>query len=327
VLIRRCIGRNNEVCQLRLFEKIYGHSARLAVSTDRTANVNVAERADSSQASPQCLRRCKESFILRHTMAATPLTSPDSETLARLRRGFLAPSMGSPTYLERNSILCALSGMADLVQHGAILDIGCGVKPYEPLLSAPGDRWLGTDNPPTMQVSYGHLTLADVFADCQQLPFRDSVFDTVVCTQVLEHVAEPQRLMREIARVMRPGGILLLTAPMLWPLHEEPYDFYRYTRHGLRMLVNAAGLTVVRETQRGYGASALGQAFLDLHFNGFRHCLPGKIYIQAVCRCVNALCAFLDRIMPARRLALGWAVAAQKPAKAPPQTDKACGAI
>jgi len=245
-------------------------------------------------------------------MAAAPRTSPNSETLARLRRGFLAPSMGSPTYLERNSLLYALSGMADLVQHGAILDVGCGIKPYEPLLSAQGDRWLGSDNPPTMQASYGHLTLADVFADCQKLPFSDSVFDTVICTQVLEHVSEPQWLVREIARVMRPGGILLLTAPMLWPLHEEPYDFYRYTRHGLRKLMNAAGLTVVREIQRGYGASALGQAFLDLHFNGFRPSLPGKIYGQAVCRCVNALCTFLDRIIPSQRLALGWAVAAQK---------------
>lgn len=237
---------------------------------------------------------------------------PNQEELTRLRRSFLRPSPGHPAYLERRSLLRALLELADLLEHGVILDLGCGVKPYEPLLARPGDRWVGVDHPVTLQGSYGVFTLADVFADCHQLPFADGYFDSVICTQVLEHVAEPGRVLQEAARVLRPGGVLLLTAPLLWPLHEEPYDFFRYTPYGLRHLVEQAGLTVEREIQRGRGAAALGQAFLDLHFARPRRSLPGKLYRHLLCYLVNLLCLGLDRVAPARRLALGWAIAARK---------------
>lgn len=245
-------------------------------------------------------------------MTDPSLAQPNPEELSRLRRSFLQPSPGHPAYLERRSLVRALRELADLVEHGVILDLGCGMKPYELLLARPGDRWVGVDHPLTMQGSYGVYTLADVFADCHQLPFADEYFDSVICTQVLEHVADPGQVLREAARVLRPGGVLLLTAPMLWPLHEEPRDFFRYTPYGLRHLLERAGFGVVREIQRGRGASALGQAFLDLHFARPRRSLPCKLYQHLLCYLVNLLCLGLDQVAPARRLALGWAVAARK---------------
>jgi len=201
----------------------------------------------------------------------------------------LEPSKGQPAYLERLSLVRALRELADLLEHGVILDLGCGVKPYESLLARPGDRWVGVDNPPTMQGSYGHLTQADMFADCHQLPFADGYFDSVICTQVLEHVPDPERA-----------------------LHEEPYDFFRYTQYGLRHLLEGAGFAVMREVQRGRGASALGQMLLDLLFTRRSESLPGKLYRQLCCRVVNQICLWLDRLAPAGRLALGWAMAARK---------------
>jgi SAM-dependent methyltransferase len=88
----------------------------------------------------------------------------------------------------------------------------------------------------------------DVAGDAQKLPFTDNSFDTVLCNEVLEHVAEPSRLMSEVARVLRPGGFLLLTTPQTWGLHHEPHDYYRFTHYGLRYQSEQAGLQVVSIT-------------------------------------------------------------------------------
>lgn len=237
---------------------------------------------------------------------------PAPEQVVRLRRSFLEPPQGCPVYLERASLVNALRELAEVVEHGRILDLGCGMKPYEPLLGRPGDRWVGVDNPPSMAGSYGAFTLADAFADSHHLPFRDGVFDSVVCTQVLEHVAEPGRVLREAARVLRPGGVLVVTAPMLWPLHEEPFDYYRYTQHGLRHLLRQAGLEVLQEVQRGRAPAALGQALLDLLFGCGQSSRLRRLAQRVLCPAVNLACAWLDQLAPDRRLALGWAVAARK---------------
>jgi ubiquinone/menaquinone biosynthesis C-methylase UbiE len=78
------------------------------------------------------------------------------------------------------------------------------------------------------------------------LPVKDNSFDTVLCNQVLEHVPEPQHLFCEITRVLKTGGILILTAPHIWELHEVPHDYYRFTPYGLRYLAEKAGLKVVK---------------------------------------------------------------------------------
>jgi SAM-dependent methyltransferase len=87
--------------------------------------------------------------------------------------------------------------------------------------------------------------MVDICGDGLAMPFRANVFDTVLCNQVLEHVPEPRLLVSEIVRVLKPSGILLLTAPQTWGLHREPDDFYRYTKYGLRYLAETNGLRVV----------------------------------------------------------------------------------
>jgi SAM-dependent methyltransferase len=81
-----------------------------------------------------------------------------------------------------------------------------------------------------------------VVGDLASLPFRECAFDAVLCTQTLEHVSEPQLVVREMAMLLKPGGRLYLTVPFLGdPLHQEPYDFYRYTKYSLKRLVENAG--------------------------------------------------------------------------------------
>lgn len=74
-----------------------------------------------------------------------------------------------------------------------------------------------------------------------RLPVGDAAFDNVVSFEVLEHLAEPRMMLSEAFRVLRAGGELTLSVPFQWWLHEEPWDYYRYTRDGLRYLLEKAG--------------------------------------------------------------------------------------
>jgi SAM-dependent methyltransferase len=88
------------------------------------------------------------------------------------------------------------------------------------------------------------MSAVDVYSIAHALPFGDNEFDIVLCTEMLEHVPDPQAVLSEIQRVLRPGGRLIMTTPFLVPLHEEPYDFFRYTSHGLRHLCASASLKI-----------------------------------------------------------------------------------
>jgi ubiquinone/menaquinone biosynthesis C-methylase UbiE len=76
------------------------------------------------------------------------------------------------------------------------------------------------------------------------MPFSGMTFDAAVCTQVLEHVPEPQQVVNEIVRVLKPGGVFFLSAPQSWHQHQKPYDYYRYTSFGLRYILEKSGLDV-----------------------------------------------------------------------------------
>ncbi len=132
-------------------------------------------------------------------------------------------------------------GMASVAGsiHGRLLDVGCGTRPYAPLFAGRVSRYIGVERDRARYVQ------ADIWGDVLFLPVKDNSFDTVLCNQVLEHVPEPQHMMGEMARVLKTGGTLILTAPHIWELHEVPHDYYRYTPYGLRYLAEKAGLIVV----------------------------------------------------------------------------------
>lgn len=119
-----------------------------------------------------------------------------------------------------------------------MLDAGAGQGRFRPVLAH--TRYIGVD------LAVGDTTWdysrLDVISDLTHLPFGQSTFDAVLCTQVLEHVSEPLLVLQEIARVLKPGGRLFLSAPQSWPQHQKPYDFFRYTSFGLRHLFAKAGL-------------------------------------------------------------------------------------
>jgi len=85
----------------------------------------------------------------------------------------------------------------------------------------------------------------DVVGDLMNLPFRDGTFDASLNVVTLEHVPEPARVVEELARTLAPGGRLLLIAPHEWEEHQQPHDYFRYTRFGLNYLLTRAGLVEI----------------------------------------------------------------------------------
>jgi SAM-dependent methyltransferase len=144
--------------------------------------------------------------------------------------------------------------------HGDLVDIGCGEARLRKAMPA-GVKYVGLDYPTTMALGYGGQP--DVKADAARLPLADASIDTVVLFDVLEHLAEPEAAMTEAARVLRPGGKCLLRVPFLYPLHDEPHDYQRWTRHGLLRLLEAKGF-IIAEITHGSSPCATAAALFSM---------------------------------------------------------------
>ena len=114
-----------------------------------------------------------------------------------------------------------------------------------------------------------------VIGDAQALGICDASFDVVLCTEVLEHLPEPQRAIDEMYRVLVPGGQLLLTTRFLFPIHDSPHDYFRFTKYGLRHLLRRFDITELQEETDAVGTLAvllqrLGMQAETLHRTPFR---------------------------------------------------------
>jgi SAM-dependent methyltransferase len=148
---------------------------------------------------------------------------------------------------ERAPILALMREAAAALPAGSdVLDAGAGNAPYRELFAH--CRYVTAD---WSSSPHEGAARVDIQASLDDLPVADGSFQAVLNTQVIEHVAEPTRVAAELFRVLRPGGRLWLTAPLVWPLHEEPYDYWRFTSHGLRRVLEAAGFEVERLDPRG----------------------------------------------------------------------------
>lgn len=144
--------------------------------------------------------------------------------------------------------------------HGRLLDVGCGSKPYEAIFRDHVSEYIGIEHESTYEATAasGQGSRPDFMYDGQRLPFPDRSFDTVLNIQVLEHTPRPRALIAEMARVLKDDGLLILLAPFQFRLHEQPHDYYRYSSHGLRHLVEDAGLEVVEIRAQGSLWSVIG---------------------------------------------------------------------
>jgi SAM-dependent methyltransferase len=157
--------------------------------------------------------------------------------------------------IERRSILEFVASCARELPPGTtVLDAGAGDAPYRELFAHCEYRttdWEESVHPGARR--------ADIIAPLDALPIADASFDAALCTQVLEHVENPRAVLGELHRVLRSGGGLWLTVPLVWPLHEEPFDFYRYTQHGLVALLARTGFVEIEVGPRNGYFTTLAQ--------------------------------------------------------------------
>nr|WP_268035823.1 class I SAM-dependent methyltransferase [Algoriphagus sp. PAP.12] len=145
------------------------------------------------------------------------------------------------------------------VLNGDLLDVGCGEKPYETLiLSNPQiTSYSGVDLIGGQEYKVG--VKPDFYWDGITFPFDDSTYDSAMATEVLEHCPDPQITLTEIFRILRPDSPLILTVPFIWPTHESPCDYYRYTPFGLKYQLERAGFKNVEITCMGGWDASLAQ--------------------------------------------------------------------
>jgi SAM-dependent methyltransferase len=195
---------------------------------------------------------------------------------------------------------------------GRLLDVGCGEKPFADCLSGV-KRYIGLERLP--QEGGGGVWpppgCAQVVGDAARLPFRAGAFDTVLMTSVLHYQAQPQRCVEEMARVLAPGGRLLLCEPQLSRYHGAG-DYFRFSRDGLAHLARAAGLEVVE-------VAAIGGFWLQHHQQLAFYLdarLPRLKPVRAAGRLVAALIsrwgALVDRALPCPAFAMAHLLVARK---------------
>lgn len=154
--------------------------------------------------------------------------------------GTLAQSPFSVSWLVHRIARQYIAAAATRHAKGLLLDIGCGLRPYEQLLLGYASSYLGLES----DRGRYRTTPPDLWGSGLSLPLRSESTDTVVAFQVLEHVPDPAQLFAESSRVLKPGGCLIVAAPHIWGVHEEPEDYFRFTGYGLAHLSRQAGLRV-----------------------------------------------------------------------------------
>lgn len=193
------------------------------------------------------------------------------ETVKRGWRRASDDLAGSEEFWERSALgLSLLQNLKTVFtsEHlrGRLLDAGAGKLPHRFLLSKLAREYTSLD----FQKTHPEI---DVVADIQAMPLPDASFDSAICIEVLEHVPDPEKALRELYRVLRPGGRLVFSVPHFLYLHNEPYDFYRYTKYGLQELAERAGFRVLMIKPSG-GLCCFLQGIVATAAVGFTYGIP-----------------------------------------------------
>ncbi len=222
-------------------------------------------------------------------------------------RGFLPGALAAYILHFESEIERTVDGFARALPPGArVLDAGAGEGQYKHHF--PKQRYYGLDLG-VGDAKWDYSTL-DAIGDLSRMPFRDGAFAAALNIVTLEHVREPKRVIAEMARVLNAGGRLLLVAPHEWEEHQQPHDYFRYTRYGLRYLLEQAGFEDIHIEPVGGFFRLLSRRLLNaLQF------FPGPLaLVAAIVFAPPALVLPLfDGLDTKKNFTLGFVCTARKP--------------
>jgi len=215
----------------------------------------------------------------------------------------------NPYFIARRSLYKKIHGFSKEVANKKILDLGCGNKPYSSLFT--DSEYIGIDID-----GGGHKGSAknvDLVFDGKTIPFAGNSFDVILCTQVLEHTESPEKLIQEANRVLKKTGILYLTCPFVWPEHEIPYDFRRYTQYGLKKILGENNFLVEKVSSTTGIFTTIGQIVSSFLFEFVgRNLILRALMAVMVCFPVQLLSIVLDSLFRHQGIALDYVVIARK---------------
>jgi len=221
-------------------------------------------------------------------------------------------------YWARKRIADAISAHAHLAS-GIMVDVGCGLKPYRKNFAPFVEKYYGTEYSPTS----GYMgNLADAAADAAAMPFASESVDTILCTEVLEHVPDPEKVISEFARMLKPNGIVITTAPFFFPIHDS-FDFFRYTDTGLAEIMKRHGLSIEKiEPLSGTGLTIsmlINMYIFDLGFMWTKWLYPIGLVLRPLLwlliLIVNYCGWIAEKILPSKQMAFNHLTIARKISK------------
>lgn len=182
---------------------------------------------------------------------------------------------------------------------GRVLDLGAGSAKYKEMILQKASEYRSCDAVKNKNI--------DDICDVLNLSYPQESFDTVISTQVMEHVNNPYKIAEQIYKVLKPGGKVIVTAPFLIPMHSDPGDYFRFTAGGLCEIFKQSGFTVIESGHYGGFFIVLSEMIHFSFFNPYSH-KPNRLMIL-----VEKTAKFLDKIFNSKKIYANSFIIAQKP--------------
>jgi len=198
-----------------------------------------------------------------------------------------------PFYIARRGLYKAIESLAAEIT-GRTLDVGCGTAPYKEMFRS--NEYIGME----IDQATRSTDVVDCYYDGQSFPFDKETFDSVFCSQVLEHVFNPEQFIGEIQRVLKAEGKILITLPFLWEEHEQPHDYARYSSFGLSHLLDTNGFDILQSRKTRKGAAALFQLWTAFIYSvtKSRHSWVNLVIVFLLLAPINLLGLIVSKILP-----------------------------